>query len=133
MSRNRSLLDPEILEVLQNILEDQLDCEQTEEERHILQSDSDSEERDYNAVRQESDFSSDMLRVLTAILMNTDGAVSSNGVLWSPGNLSASDQSGRRPRQNVLTEEARPTSFSKRSVPKLKLDISLEIIVGSDH
>ncbi|GBP18066.1 hypothetical protein EVAR_17013_1 [Eumeta japonica] len=45
--------------MLQNIPEDQSDCEQTEEERRILQLDSDSEESDYNAVRQESDFSSD--------------------------------------------------------------------------
>ncbi|KAK9876236.1 hypothetical protein WA026_012537 [Henosepilachna vigintioctopunctata] len=54
-------------------------------------------------------------RVQTEIIHhNTDVEVSSSGVSWTPGNLSVLNQPGRRPPQNILTEEAEPTSFAKR-------------------
>lgn len=58
MPHYRSLCPSEILEELQNLPDDQSDCEPTEEERHILHLDSESEESDYN-VTQNSDSSSD--------------------------------------------------------------------------
>ncbi|RVE50719.1 hypothetical protein evm_004629 [Chilo suppressalis] len=166
MSRNRSLRVSEILEVLQNIPEDQSDCEPTEEERHILHLDSESEESDCN-ITQKSNSSSDDdnthsdsndstplstlrstrgrgqsrsrghrgrgSRVQTEIIHhNTDVAVSSSGVSWNPGNLSVLNQPGRRPRQNILTEEAGPTPFAK-SRRKFILDLARELVGQDTH
>ncbi|CAD0254259.1 unnamed protein product [Spodoptera exigua] len=56
MPHYRSLCPSKILEVSQNLQDDQSDCESTEEVRHILHLDSESQENVYNITQNSDSF-----------------------------------------------------------------------------